>query len=542
MEKKKEWYWTYKSISYLCSATLYILNTTFIIPRPATVTPPADMHYDFCKLKPLSTKEALEEQRLLDSIAWPETPSLPSPLSLSSTSHPAHSAFTILPRWGGGQWHIGDKLEVMIQMHDFQGHLKRSGGDVLLARLHNIALGAGVAGQVLDHLNGSYSAIFTLLWEGNAQVILVHPSEAVTELRRLNTEHPDRVFFKSQFQLGSVTETTTCNVCLRPTQQPVCNYTDLHTNEPWFCYKPKSLSCDTRISNFKEGYKQNISTMEKLFQSGVNLKVAIPPSGVASVNVLPKQNGKVPSSRVGSGPSGYYFQGVWRRLGVTPIHQFNSSSAITQCLKGKTVHMYGDSTMRQWFEYLDAALPDLKAFNMHSQKTIGPLMSLDYKNNILVTYRTHGPPLRSVSVPAIELHYIANELDEVPGGRDTVIVLGIWAHFGTFPIEFFIRRLQTIRRAMVRLLSRAPDTLIVIRTGNPKSLKTFLHASTNSDWYSLQQDKVLRDMFKELNVHLVDAWEMVVAHHLPHELHPQPSIIKNMINVLLSYICPQKGG
>lgn len=146
------------------------VNTTFIIPRPATVTPPADMHHDFCKLKPLSTKEALEEQRLLDSIAWPETPSLPSPLSLSSTSHPAHSAFTILPRWGGGQWHIGDKLEVMIQMHDFQGHLKRSGGDVLLARLHNITLGAGVAGQVLDHLNGSYSAIFTLLWEGNAQV------------------------------------------------------------------------------------------------------------------------------------------------------------------------------------------------------------------------------------------------------------------------------------------------------------------------------------------------------------------------------------
>lgn len=58
----------------------------------------------------------------------------------------------------------------MIQMHDFQGHLKRSGGDVLLARLHNLTLGAGVAGQVLDHLNGSYSAIFTLLWEGSAQV------------------------------------------------------------------------------------------------------------------------------------------------------------------------------------------------------------------------------------------------------------------------------------------------------------------------------------------------------------------------------------
>ena len=32
------------------------------------------------------------------------------------------------------------------------------------------ALGAGVAGKVLDHLNGSYSAVFSLLWEGSAQV------------------------------------------------------------------------------------------------------------------------------------------------------------------------------------------------------------------------------------------------------------------------------------------------------------------------------------------------------------------------------------
>lgn len=55
-------------------------------------------------------------------------------------------------------------------MYDFQGLPKKFGGDVLLARLHNPTLGAGVVGQVVDHLNGSYSAVFYLPWEGNAEV------------------------------------------------------------------------------------------------------------------------------------------------------------------------------------------------------------------------------------------------------------------------------------------------------------------------------------------------------------------------------------
>uniref|UniRef100_A0A669CSS0 Neurexophilin and PC-esterase domain family member 3 n=1 Tax=Oreochromis niloticus TaxID=8128 RepID=A0A669CSS0_ORENI len=490
-------------------------------------------------LKPLSPKEAFEEDLLLQSIAWPDTPPLQS-LSLRKSSDPAHSTFTILGRMGGGQWQIGDKMEVIIKMYDFQGRPKNCGGDVIVARLHNPALGAGVAGKVVDHLNGSYSAVFSLLWEGSAQVILVHPSEAVTVLGRLTREQPDRVFFKSQFRSGRVSETTTCNVCLRPSRQPVCNYTELHTGQQWFCYKPEKLSCDARISHSRGGFTQNITAMEnKLFQSGVNLKVSIQASGLANITVLQQKKGKEVSLE--SGPSGYYYQGVWRALGGTTVWQFNTSSAITQCLRGKVIKMYGDSTIRQWFEYFNGAISGLKEFNLHSPKQTGPFIALDYPNNIFLMYRCHGPPIRFMNVPISEVHYIANELDNVIGGSNTVVVLGIWSHFSTFPIEVYIRRLQSIRSAVVRLLSRAPETLVVIRTANPKALNLY-ETLTNSDWYSLQRDKVLRAMFKGLNVHLVDAWEMVVAYNLPHSLHPQPPIIKNMINVLLSYICPQKGG
>ena len=127
-------------------------------------------NHSICNFPPLSPEDALEEHSLLDSVVWPETPLLPDSVSLEQTSDPPHSTFTILPRRGGGQWHIGDQLEVMINIFDYQGRSKKSGGDLLFARLHNPELHAGVAGQVVDHLNGSYSAVFSLLWEGDAQV------------------------------------------------------------------------------------------------------------------------------------------------------------------------------------------------------------------------------------------------------------------------------------------------------------------------------------------------------------------------------------
>lgn len=55
--------------------------------------------------------------------------------------------------------------------------------------------------------------------------------------------------------------------------------------------------------------------------------------------------------------SGYYFHDSWRPLDGANMHQFNESSTIVQCLKNKVINMFGDSTVRQWFEYLIAFVP-----------------------------------------------------------------------------------------------------------------------------------------------------------------------------------------
>uniref|UniRef100_A0A3Q2Q4J0 Neurexophilin and PC-esterase domain family member 3 n=1 Tax=Fundulus heteroclitus TaxID=8078 RepID=A0A3Q2Q4J0_FUNHE len=493
--------------------------TTTLTPMTTMIPPiqPTEST-DVCSFHSVPCEDTLETNFLKELIAWPETP-LPLNFSLTDTSDPAHR----------GIWHVGDQLEVLIKTYDFNGRPKKSGGDVLYARLHNRALSAGVVGKVLDHRNGSYTAVFSLLWEGGAQVevTLVHPSEAITLLEKVTKEQPDRAHFLSEFRSGSITETVTCNVCLKAPREKLCNYTDLHTGEPWFCYRPKKLNCDTRISHFRGGFTTKTEPMEDKRPS-IGHQMPIRPSGSKSRGSL--------------SVAGYYYKGVWQALDGRTVHQFNNATAVTQCLKGKVLHLFGDSTVRQWFEYLMSKTPSryLKMFDLKSPKKAGPYMALDYKNNILVTYRCHGTPILFTPMPASQTRHITSELKGVVGGTNTVIVIAVWAHFTSFPIEVYIRRLLNIRREVVRLLTRAPGTLVIIRTPNPKA-SILSEIWNSSDWYALQQDKVLRAIFKGLNVRLLDAWEMCLAHHLPHSLHPQPPIINNMMDVVLSHICHPSG-
>ncbi|XP_027537278.1 NXPE family member 3 [Neopelma chrysocephalum] len=487
----------------------------------------------------LSKREQEEQETLLAAIQWPKPPD--DKIAFAQSTDPTRSDFVIVKP--SRFFKVGDELEVLVRLRDFQGKPKRYGGDYLQARIHSPLLKAGATGRIVDCHNGLYKVFFTLLWPGEVKVSvsLVHPSEAVQVLLRLREERPDRVYFKSAFKSGRYSETTECNVCL-PGDLPVCNFTDPYTGEPWFCYKPRKLSCASRISHAKGGYLKGLLTKEEslFFQSHVNIKRPILSSGPDSVIVKPKTfTDAFTMSRAEdptASPSGYYYEDQWRSR-THWIHNFNKSDDVTECLQGKVIHLFGDSTIRQWFEYLTAFVPDLVEFNLRSPKNVGPFMSVDLKHNILLKFRCHGPPIRFSTVFSSELRYIANELNGIVGGRNTVIAITIWSHFSTFPVEVYIRRLRNIRRSIIQLLDRSPETLIVIRTANVQELGPEV-SLFNSDWYSFQLDSIMRKMFSGIAVHFVDAWEMSVAHYLPHNLHPQEVIVKNQIDAFLSYVCP----
>ncbi|KAF5890290.1 NXPE family member 3-like, partial [Clarias magur] len=324
--------------------------------KPPQILTPLTVNHKYCAQfgQNPTAEEAKEEQNLLRSIAWPGPLVQGLPVELSSD--PAKSYFVIQ---GPAEQHIGGQLVVDVHVQNFLGLPKKHGGDFLIARLHSPELGAGVSGKVYDHQDGNYTVLFPLLWAGVVQVeiTMVHPSEAVVVLKRLQKEHPYRGFFKSLFRSGEVSETTFCNLCL-PLNQPLCNYTDLETGEPWYCYKPKRLGCDTRVTHYNVGMKQKLITEyeEQFFQGGINLKSPIHASGRCSVTVLPAEEEQT-SVKNYHAASGYYYNNSWMPLNAMDVHHFEDSAAITTCLKGKIVHMLGDSTVRQWFEYLTAFVP-----------------------------------------------------------------------------------------------------------------------------------------------------------------------------------------
>lgn len=213
----------------------------------------------------LSKREQEEEAALFAALQWPKPQEDKTPFVRSTD--PSHSNFVIVN--AHARFKVGDQLEVLVYMRDYEGKPKHYGGDYLQTRIHSAHLKAGAVGRVLDYQNGSYRVFFSLLWPGEVMVSvsLVHPSEGIQVLQRLREDRPDRAYFKSLFKSGRISETTVCNVCLQG-DMPVCNFTDLYTGEPWFCYKPRRLSCATRISHYKGGYQKDLLTLEesRLFQ------------------------------------------------------------------------------------------------------------------------------------------------------------------------------------------------------------------------------------------------------------------------------------
>lgn len=162
---------------------------------------------------------------------------------------------------------------------------------------------------------------------------LVHPSEAITILDRLTTEQPDRIYFRSQFSSGSVSEMTTCNVCLEPTKKPLCNYTDLRTGEPWFCFKPEKLGCNTRIDHTKGGFNQNLKAKEEdLFQRCMRINENIKAEGCKTKTVDAERHSFNLQNKFAVFPSKLFFYSVtvmgWKRAEQGPNAEQRENNAL----------------------------------------------------------------------------------------------------------------------------------------------------------------------------------------------------------------------
>uniref|UniRef100_E0CYW5 Neurexophilin and PC-esterase domain family, member 5 n=1 Tax=Mus musculus TaxID=10090 RepID=E0CYW5_MOUSE len=506
------------------------------LPQPSTVPEYVSESIDWDSLPQ-------ELPNLTSLLYWPPTGEdrddfLASTSPRTSTyclKGPAHTTFT-----------LGSNLEAILVARDHRGRAKVHGGDLFRAQLLGPELRAGVPGEVKDLKNGTYLLSFPLLWAGRAQVQvrLIHSSEAVRVLQRVWREKRATVDFRGYFRgTDGPLETVICNVDPQSTgaKGPTCQYKDVVSGESWFCAQPSTLPCNALVGHSSGSYLKVTTSHDEALLAG-NVTDQKLPSGVPPILVLPATQGNMSNMALPSRPpcspghlspkpSGFYYQDRWHST-FCSSRSFPTVDSILNCLAGRIVYMLGDSTLRQWWEYLRDTVPSLKPVDLHVTYQVGPLMAVETTRGTVLHWRAHSWPLRSLRTPVASLHSVARELHGLAGGPYTVVVLGIGAHFTTFPPSIFARRLVGIRAAVKALLDHEPSTLVIIKLAN-----TGYKSVYGSDWLTLQVNRLLRAAFVGLRVAFVDAWEMTSTLNVPDNIHPRKLIVRNEVELFLSFIC-----
>ncbi|XP_072179293.1 NXPE family member 3-like [Diadema setosum] len=213
-----------------------------------------------------------------------------------------------------------------------------------------------------------------------------------------------------------------------------------------------------------------------------------------------------------------------------------------KCLANKTLYFHGDSTARQYYEFLVKTLPELKPNPPTKQSNwkVGPSLAESKLLNCSIHYRHHGYPIRNNWTNATEVKYIADALDEMVATENTVFFFTIWAHMTTVTLESYEERVRLIRKAVERLHARSPRTLVVIKSANTREQNSLGSCLTTSDWYARSLDLKLREIFADYkHVAFIDQWSMTVAFSDKDNVHPVEAVIRGGVVTLLSYMCPR---
>ncbi|XP_007934709.1 NXPE family member 1 [Orycteropus afer afer] len=456
---------------------------------------------------------------------------------VNTTTSAAHSKVTMLnPQ---DTYCKGEQLELLLEARDHLGRRKKYGGDFLRARMSSPSLRAGASGEVIDFNNGTYLVRFTLFWEGQVSLslLLIHPSEGVSALWRARNQGYNRVIFTGHFANGTSKIFSECGLTLN-TSAKLCQYLDAGNQDAFYCVKPQHMPCGalTHMTTRNRDISY-LSVKEKsLFHRsnvGVEMMKGLKHIAVSRCNKSENIKEKCEIGMKIPVPGGYTLERKWITTFCNQTHL--NTVKIKDCLKGKLIYLLGDSTLRQWIYYLPKVVKTLKFFDLHGTGVFKKHLLLDAENHIQIQWKKHSYPFVTLQLySVIDEGYIPREIDQIPGDKNTVIVITLGQHFRPFPIDIFIRRAISVRKAIELLFLRSPACKVILKTENTRDM----HADTErfGDFHGYIHYLTMKDIFKDLNVGVIDAWDMTIAYD-SNNIHPPDHVIGDQISLFLNYIC-----
>ncbi|KAG3286583.1 NXPE family member 1-like, partial [Ictidomys tridecemlineatus] len=279
--------------------------------------------------------------------------------------------------------------------------------------------------------------------------------------------------FKGRFVNGTSQVFTECGLTLNSSSE-LCTYLYGRDQEAFYCKKPQHMPCEalTHVTTRNREISY-LSVKEKsLFHKskvGIEMMKDLKNIDVSHCNKSEKSTEKCQIGMKIPVPSGYTLQGRWITTFCNQIQL--DTNKINDCLKGKLIYLLGDSTLRQWIHYLPRVAKTLKFFDLHETGPFKKHLLLDAERHTQIQWKKHGYPFVTYSTYSVtDEGYIPREIDRLSGDKNTAIVITFGQHFRPFPIDVFIRRAISVRKAIERLFLRSPDTKVIIKTENIREM------------------------------------------------------------------------
>ncbi|XP_046549664.1 NXPE family member 2-like [Haliotis rubra] len=448
-------------------------------------------------------------------------------------------------------YYVNDVLYVSIALHN--GYYKRilRGGDDVRIWIKEPDRGACASGYVFDHHNGSYTGVVRLLWRGRVDVVVAIASSREA-IRLLYTIHREGYLVRQMFAIFQRRHTYEMTLCAYTPHLPgydnVCNLTAMNHGLPWYCGHPDFLTCAewTRTGASQPPWPLytddrklfDLNNVHQNFRRPIQVKVIEDPrpngKRLVSCNELP------PSATWSQAtPVGYFLNWRWHSTVCTNILA-NTVESWNTCLSNRRLWMHGDSTLRQWFTYLQKRLTlRLTSEVWHYDQWPYPSTLYSQRYNYAVFWSTHELPFTNTEEFVLRhAHKAAHVyIDELPANNRDIVILHLYLHFTAYPPTLLQTHIQRIVQSVKALLARAPEAKVFV-----KGPHAFNDNKNNrgviDDYWGKIYTQIYKKEFKDVQdqVYFLDFWDMTVAAEND-DVHPNVTVYDAMIHSLLGYIC-----
>ncbi|KAL4223410.1 Neurexophilin [Mactra antiquata] len=445
---------------------------------------------------------------------------------------------------------------VTIHAYDQLNSRRTYGDDVIIVWAIEKNGDGRVSGEVIDHKNGSYTGIVKVFWVGPTSIRSRMVSSIINTCLKMKAEKKfgNVVFAMRQgwgirgtFKRKQWKELTPCGA--NPTifgYINICNFTALNDGMSWFCGEPKNkfLECsnifsfgtgkfDTKWATQEEkiqtkGHGMILSSVEVDIQYGSNFTQTMPCKDIPPEITWNKIN-----------PSGLWYNDTWQtpyceHVIMTKLEHYR------KCLRGKTIVILGDSTNRQYADFIVQKILGINGKFVQNQVGVqGQYHNYEnmyIKDNITVIYLKHEMPYHNpgftksgiISIPTLIDNYATQNIS------DLVLLANYNSHYTAYPFSVYRNRQRALKEAYKRLSIANPKAKLFLKTPHL--------VIDDYRWFDsyrqLVNQQIVRQEFVDMRdkIVLLDTWAISVTHNVQ-MLHPVGQAMLSQIIQFLAYIC-----